>query len=188
MATYQWRGVAKGKKPWLGKKLASVDLEALDAQVIGEHLEAIRKTNGRLTSMAIVEDARSPNSPTHCVFTWDDAIAADKWRLEEATTLVQAVHLVVPEQSTDEKVVTTRAFVSVYDEDSPRAGSCYEPLATVLGDTALYAQVCRRACAELEAFQDRYAQFQSLKSIGKAAIDAAQAELARAISGAEAAA
>lgn len=150
-----------------------------NAQVVGETLEQIRVTHGALTPPLVLDEARPEAAPLHGYFEWDNSIAAERFRVSQAGELIRAVYVAVTPAEAQEPVIT-RAFVSIEDGEDSR----YEPLATVLSDAALYAQVCRRACAELEAFQDRYAQFQSLKSIAKTAHDAVQAELALAISSA----
>jgi hypothetical protein len=45
---------------------------------------------GRLTPNAVVEDARDKDSPLHSVFEWDDAVAADRFRIEQARNLIQS--------------------------------------------------------------------------------------------------
>lgn len=44
---------------------------------------------GRLTPEQVVEDARAEDSPLHSHFTWDDAEAAQKYRLNEARALIR---------------------------------------------------------------------------------------------------
>lgn len=180
MATYEFRQGGKTKST---SGHINTPVEGKKAQIVGERLEQIRLERGVLTARYVVADAVSDESPLHDYFEWNDPAAADKWRLDQARHLINAVHVVTRSDVTNETVVA-RAFISVDKNEDAR----YEPLAVVLNDAALYAQVCRRAIAELEAFQDRYAQFQSLKSIGKAAHDAARAELQQVISSAETAA
>lgn len=146
----------------------------VDAQRAGEALEHIRSEAGKLTPRLIVQAATDDGSPLHRAFEWNDTKAAELWRLEEAGDLVRKIVVVLEVATATDDAVVTRAFIHVDDRtDDAR----YEPLATVLADATLYAQICERASAELEAFQDRYAQFTALKSIGKAAYEAVQAEL-----------
>lgn len=155
-----------------------------DPQIVGEELERIHAARGVLRPAVVVDEARPEDAPLHPYFEWRDDVAAERFRREQARAIIRSVHVVAQPDEQGAAPVVTRAFVSVDTNEDAR----FEPVATVLNDAVLYAQVCRRACAELEAFQERYAQFASLKSIGKKATDEAQAELAVAISRAETAA
>lgn len=53
------------------------------------------RDGGRLTPDAVVEAARDPTSPLHDHFTWDDTLAAQKCRLDEARTLIRSIRVVV---------------------------------------------------------------------------------------------
>jgi hypothetical protein len=57
-------------------------------------LDALAK-NGRLTADAIVEAARPARSALHEYFTWDQADAADKCRLDEARRLIRSYEVVI---------------------------------------------------------------------------------------------
>lgn len=146
---------------------------ARNAQAVGERLTYLRDTTGSLKPATVVEDARPADATLHEYFEWDDTVASEKWRLFQARKLVSAVHVVV--EDADGESVTTRAFIHVTDEDGddPR----YESIAAVLNDSALYAQVCRRALGDLDSFRERYAQFESLTRIGTTARSAVQLEL-----------
>lgn len=146
-----------------------------DAQEIGERLEHILRRKGRLTPQVVVDDARAASSPLHDYFEWDDPHAADAYRVLQAKQIIASVYLVQPSSVASDAVIA-RAFVSV----DTHAEAHYEPIATVLSDAAMYAQVCRRAHSELVAFGERYADFFSLKQIGQRAADAVEQELSAA--------
>jgi len=40
---------------------------------------------------AVVADAKSPQSPLHACFEWDDEVAAEKYRDHQARTLIDSV-------------------------------------------------------------------------------------------------
>jgi hypothetical protein len=70
---------------------------------------------GKLTAADVVAAARPARSPLHRFFTWDQAVAADKCRLDEARRLIRSY----------EYVVTTTPFViraPVYVRDPSVAG------------------------------------------------------------------
>lgn len=169
---YEFRA---GRQKVAGRSI-STPVGGKDAQVVGERLNWLRDTEGKLTPNIVLVDATPEDAPLHGYFEWHDEVAAERWRLHQAGDLIRAV--VTVERSPTNEEIVTRAFISV---DSG-ADSRYEPLATVLNDTALYAQVCRRALGELETFQERYSQFTSLADIGSKARSAVQMELENAIS------
>lgn len=53
------------------------------------------KNGGRLTPDQVVAAAKSPRSPLHKHFTWDDRKAAMSWRLDEARELIASYDFVV---------------------------------------------------------------------------------------------
>ncbi len=55
---------------------------SFSAQMVGEQFEAIEKRDGTLTKAAIVDAARSEDSPMHGMFEWDDAVAGELYREE----------------------------------------------------------------------------------------------------------
>lgn len=64
-------------------------------KTIGNELKAILKKKGYLTPEIIVETARSKSSALHGSFIWDDAVAAQEHRLEQARKLILASRMVV---------------------------------------------------------------------------------------------
>lgn len=76
-ATYEWRG---------GR------YRGLDAQTIGEALDHLsRRLGGEVTSEAVLDAARDPESPLHGAFDWRDDEAAEKYRRLEARWLLRRV-------------------------------------------------------------------------------------------------
>lgn len=145
-----------------------------NAQLIGEQLERIVRKRGKLTPLVVIDDAKATHSPLHQYFEWNDSVAGERFRVIQARELIASVYIVQPSEVTTEPVIS-RAFVSV----DVNADAHYEPIATVLSDAAMYAQVCQRAHGELVAFQERFADFFALKLIGQRAAEAVEQELAK---------
>lgn len=69
--------------------------KGIDAQVVGDELERIRRANdGKLESTEVVRWAAEPDSPIHNAFTWDNEKAAEAYRLDEARSLIKSVVIV----------------------------------------------------------------------------------------------
>ncbi|MDO1560425.1 hypothetical protein Q0812_13400 [Brevundimonas sp. 2R-24] len=126
----------------------------LDAEKAGRELEDIRKqSGGALTQEAVVERARSANSVLHSHFTWEDAEAAEKWRLSQAGDLIRAIVIDVSRSNVEESKLL-RAFVNVEQKGQRH----YTSTVVALSDIDLRAQVLRRAWEELEAWRQRHAE------------------------------
>lgn len=125
----------------------------LDAQRAGEELEAVRKChNGRLEPENVLDAAKSKRSPLHAHFEWDDAVAANEYRLNQAGELIRS--LTVDISGSNLEVRTTRAFVNV-EVDGDRH---YTSIETAMSSEELRAQVLERAWRELKSWQDRHVE------------------------------
>lgn len=131
------------------------------AQVAGERFESLRvKNNGQLTPRAVVQDARPAGSVLHPLFEWDDAVAAEKHREQQARTLIGAVVVKLPQQRAEASPV--RAFVNVRTEDE---GQRYTSTVQALSDDGLRRQVLERAWRELQTWQARYRELSELSDL-----------------------
>lgn len=147
-------------------------MSAIDAQVAGEEFERLRvRQNGRLASRDVVDAARPASSPLHPAFEWDDAKAAEAWRVDQAGHMIR--HIDVTFASGGKESEPIRAFVSVV-RDSDRA---YTSVAHALSDAELRAQVVAQAWKELEAWRQRHAELVEFAQVF-AAMDDEQARAA----------
>jgi hypothetical protein len=105
-----------------------------DAQTIGERLGEIESASGGLTPEAVVRDARSAASVLHPLFEWNDARAADQWRLEQARYLIRSVIVVVEPSEPAEDQRTIRAFVPISGTEENRT---YVPTLRALSDPGM---------------------------------------------------
>ena len=120
-----------------------------DPQKIGAAVEEVaRKANGRLIPSDVVDAARDRRSALHQHFEWNDKIAAEAHRLDQARSLIRCIHLESPETDTG----TARAFLSIKDGD----GTSYRAHAEVLSSADLQSRVLAAAERDLLAFEARY--------------------------------
>jgi hypothetical protein len=121
-----------------------------DPQRIGEAIaEVAERQGGRLTPDAVVEAARSDESPLHPHFEWDNDAAAEAYRLDQARGIIRSIRVIEPKA--EDGVV--RAFVSVND-----SGSSYRSIREVQTSSALQGLILRQAERDLEAWEKRYRQ------------------------------
>ncbi len=121
------------------------------AQVLGEKFEEIRGKVGSLTAKAVVDEARSKRSPLHDFFEWDDAVAAEKHRLSQASELIRSVMVVIRSDPKD-KPREVRALVSIVQE----YGRSFEPIAEVLTKKEWREQMLSEALQDLEEIKKKY--------------------------------
>jgi hypothetical protein len=144
----------------------------IDAQIAGEMIEDLRKKTAGLFKPAVVVDAARPEtSPLHPAFDWDDSVAAEKWRQDQARHMIRSLVITV---NAGNKQVATRAFVSVTHEKSP----LYTSISNALSDTDMRAQIVGRALRELQGWQQRYSTYAELSDISAAIEKRLQAESA----------
>lgn len=125
----------------------------LDAQLAGEEMERVRKAhNGRLEPEMLVRQARSKRSALHDHFEWDDAVAAEKHRLDQAGALIRSLTVDISKSNLESKPI--RAFVNV----EVGGDRHYVAIQTAMDSEELRHQVIQRAWRELKAWQERHAE------------------------------
>jgi len=134
----------------------------LSPQLAGEQLEALRQQRGGLTAVVVVAAAKPAASPLHAAFEWDNNLAANHYREEQARHLLRSV--VVLTSASEEP---TRAFVIVSGAaDTDR----YESISVVMADPAMRAGLLVRAHQEFLAWERRYhdlAELAGLFTLGR---------------------
>lgn len=64
---------------------------AVPAEVVVAEFERIREDSGSLTASAVVTAAKPTDAPLHPAFEWNDRRAAEKYRLNQARTMIRDV-------------------------------------------------------------------------------------------------
>ena len=102
------------------------------------------------TPEQIVNKARDESTELHLCFTWDDEIAAEKWRKEEARQITHHLKIKIDEQP-EGVDVAPRVFVKsdVYPG--------YRSMELIIQNDNEYDLLVQRALGELIAFQKKYA-------------------------------
>jgi hypothetical protein len=133
---------------------------------ISQELNRIREQNrGLLKAPDVVESARAKSSPLHSYFEWDNNIAGDKYRLAQARELIR-VSVTMLEPVDGGKTLVVREFRSLLSDRV--AGNGYRTLVSIMSDRSLREQLLAEAYADMERFQERYAQLKELSEVFKA--------------------
>lgn len=139
-------------------------------------MEIARRHGGTITPRQVVDEARDESSVLHGAFTWDDAIAADKYRILEAQHLIRECRVTI--QQGDRKTQTF-AFVGVStDRIGAAADNPYRVASDVAQNTDLMAIAERDALEQLKAVKRRFEHLKRLNAVWAAIDDVAGCEMA----------
>ena len=138
------------------------------AQMVGEQFEAIEKRDGTLTKAAIVDAARSEDSPMHGMFEWDDAVAGELYRENQAGYYIRTLEVeVVSVGASSGKTVTMRGFVNVapVNKTKPEGKGMFVNVNRAIEQPDTYKIVLERAKNELRMFREKYRDIKELEPV-----------------------
>ena len=136
-------------------------IHKVSAQVVGDLIDELSSKGTEVTPELLVELSRDPSSPTHDEFEWDDSVAAEKYRTEQARLLIAHIRVVKEDEQEDEYKV--RAFVS-----APGRNSVYVPLQSALSNDEYREHLLKQAKADSEIFLAKYRRLEELAEITQA--------------------
>ena len=124
-----------------------------DAQKVAEEIGF-----GKFTPMEVLEKAKDETTELHKCFEWNDSIAAEKYRLEQAKNIIRM--LVYKKENKEQQVVRYYA--------KTETKHVYQPTKQFLVQEDEYQGLLRRALAELESFKKKYHTLTELENIFEA--------------------
>lgn len=152
--------------------LAIKGADKANPQKIGEALADISaKAGGHLTPAAVVDAAKDRKSVLHRHFEWDDAVAANQFRLDQARSVIRAIHV----ENADASSGMARAFVSIREKD----GTSYRSMEDVLASSDLQSRLLAKAEADLIAWEHRYQSLEEVCNLVRAARERLSAQRSR---------
>lgn len=152
-----------------------------DAQMVGKKLEQLKtEHNDILIPSDIVDDARSKKSILHPIFEWDNNIAAELHRKEQARALMRCLVVVYDQDQCNEgksedgkKMV--RAFIHIdrsdKDKDQKKSGSLSDPksgyygIEQIIDEADLRKKMIAQALSELISWQNKYRLYKELAEL-----------------------
>ena len=166
----------------------------VSAQVAGEICNTLSNSPGGLTPHRLVEVSRDENAPMHSEFEWDDSIAGEKYREEQAKKVIQHLVIVKTDINTErnlklvqetkqeiketlENITYTERVTEIGDEDTENKHadrsfvstgertSQYVPLAWALSNEQWKANLLEAAKRDMRAFIAKYHRLEELASI-----------------------
>lgn len=158
--TYKYRGGYNSKVP---------------AEITGPVCQKLHEAQV-LTPENLVNEARSEDSPIHSAFEWNDSIAAEKYRCEQARLMIANIvwvesdiqnerHLKLIEETEKDSLKETnfadeRAFVSTGEQNHR-----YVPIAVALTNEEWRANLLKSAKKDMNAFIAKYRRLTELANI-----------------------
>lgn len=134
---------------------------AANPQVAGDMCKRLER-EGRLTAKDLLDENRPEDAPLHNEFEWNDGVAAENWREQQARHIINSL-VICPEKSEP-----VRGFFKI-----ERAESKYQSVEAILQSEDSTQKLLSTACAELFAIKKKYATIQALSAVW-AAIDSIQ--------------
>ena len=128
----------------------------VDANVAGQVCEELTNTVG-LTAETLLEASRDEGAPLHKEFEWDDSLAAEQYRMQQARHIINCLCIKV-EDKTEEPV---RAFFTIVESE-------YEPINVIMSVEDKRQALLNSALRELEAFERKYQTLTELAEVFKA--------------------
>lgn len=151
--------------------------QPVEAQAAGERIAELTERNGgHLAPSDVVDDARPEDAVLHPAFEWDNEVAAEEYRKEQARKLIRSIEVIYEEGEQQQPVLN---YVHV---NLPDTGPAYVTTARAVSDRDLQRQVIEEALLGLRAWQKRYEHIGALDGLLTTvtrAIDEAEREMKR---------
>ncbi len=128
---------------------------------VAELIRELATDKDLLTPEEVLDKARDAASPLHRFFTWEDSVAAERYRKMQARTLITSVRVFY--ETAEKQVIQVREFTSL-DADR-KTGAGYRQLTAVMSDDQLRQEMLATARKELMAFRRKYSQLSELGGV-----------------------
>lgn len=167
MAAFQ--SVKFSWKPGFGYKVS--------AETVGAALKSIEARDGNVTSKSFLDYSRPVDSETHGMFEWDDSVAAEKFRLGQATSIINQLEVQIVEVGTEPEELKLHIAPAFVNTEVKKAGVCgsFSNIVSVMSDPETRALTLHNAMRELAAFRRKYSSLSELADLF-ALIDAIKPE------------
>ena len=112
------------------------------------------------TPQQIVDKARDESTELHKCFEWDDSIAAEKYRCEQARHVIRMLVVSREPKKDDPKPHTVRVIMSTNDNDNH-----YQQVQIAVRNEDSYQKLLKKALEELDAFKRKYSTIAELENV-----------------------
>lgn len=125
-----------------------------DANLVQKEIESI---GSDITPKQIVDFARNKNTELHKCFEWNDSIAAEKYREQQARVIVCNIVYVKDEETKEPTNIRAISYSTITNS--------YKPTRLILHKQEEYQALLEKAFSELRAFKEKYHSLSELEEI-----------------------
>lgn len=129
----------------------------------------IEKEKG-LTAESLVEMAKDEDNPLHNFFEWEDSLAGEKWRLQQARVLINEVKVIIEEK---EYYAFENVQIAVLEggeqQVSKNKERVYKPVIEIISNQELRRQIVDSALNKLSYWEEQNSKYEELHPIIKSA-------------------
>lgn len=141
------------------------------ASIAGRVCKNLSETTGGLTPKRLVDASRAKDSPLHNEFEWDDSVAGEKYREEQARQLIKNIVVVQSDSQMERRIkiekleqekreAAERGFVPTGEKDSR-----YVTLTAALTNEQWKNNLLKQARKDSEAFVNKYHRLEELAKV-----------------------
>lgn len=132
------------------------------AEVAADTIKNLQASLGKstITAKELLDASRDENAPLHDCFEWDDSVAAEKFRQDQARRIIIGIEVTKSETIP----TTTRLFVNVVPTAAKKQGEFATIFQAMVVDD-WRKQVLMDALKELRSFQRKYSVYKELADV-----------------------
>lgn len=148
-------------------------LNKVAPEVAGAVCQQLHETEEGLTPQGLVDVSRPEDAPMHDEFEWDDAVAGEMYRVEQAKRIIRnlvivqtdanqerEIKLSIHPETPEKEEVQDRAFQSTYE-----GKNLYVPLMEALTDETWRTNLLEAAKRDARCFIAKYRRLDELAKI-----------------------
>ena len=143
-------------------------LHKVPAQQMGEFFEQLEHSASGLNPESVLDASREEGTLLHDEFEWDNDVAAEKYRLNQAQEMMTCLRIVIAEtDDTEERTVyRERGFVSI-----PGGKSAYVSIRSAMTNDVWREHLMEQARRDMETFCAKYQRLGELAPVIQAMKD-----------------
>lgn len=136
------------------------------AQVAADTIIDLQKTLGKdtVTAKELLDASRDVTAPLHSCFEWDDSIAAEQFRVQQARKIISSIEIEYIKSDTPEHLARSRYFVNTVS-NAPKVQGQYTTIDVAFSNEDYRTVVLKNAYRELKTFQGKYNCYQELSDV-----------------------
>lgn len=135
-----------------------------DATKVAEEIKNISNNDpdNKFTPEELVMYGKNPNTELHKCFEWNDTVAGECWRINQAQGLIRNLAIVITKD--DSAKITEPTAVRMFVSTGER-NSTYKATIEVVQNADEYKKLLHQAYEDLQAFKRKYQTIKELANI-----------------------